>query len=1548
MFKSIRIARTAKQAFIGATRITLISKTTDHRPRARKLFWICWLLSVAFEGQTEAAVYPVGTIANLQARISVAAAGDQIILSNGVYNSTGTITVSCSGTATKPILITAQTVGGAQIGGADGFNFIGANYVTLQGFYFTYTNSGTQGLIVDTTSTHCRITRNIFETDPVQYWCYVQGDDTEVDHNLFRNKSAVGEYITLAGDATTLTIPQRLWVHDNDLFNNHYSGGNGGESTRLGTGAYKLLSAWAVVENNLYEQANGDPEAVSVKTSDNVIRYNTITNNFQGTISLRQGCRNRIEGNFILNADGIKFYADDHLIINNYLQGVISGIQFGAGDFAEITDSDNTATGPHAAAHRARVEFNTMVNCLVNFDLNNQGIYIPTDCIVANNLLQGNAGSFFVTSALATGQTNFTWLTNIFWGSASYTYSPAGGYLKIDPQLTNNPVTPYHIAVGSPAIGASYAPPGEVVSDMDGQSRSGTPDIGADEYSTAPIIRRPLGTNDVGPFVNATNFALVAMPWSQTVMPANSTSFTNLISAYNGFTNPVTLTVANLPTNTSASFSPAAVSYGTNGFVPSDLTVTTSNSTPPGRYTLLITATSAFFTNTTVACLTVGNLPTTNWTDVDIGQPAARGSADYYLNTFAVKGGGGQIYGAADQFNFAYQPWTNGLTVSTRVITQPQTSVSAKSGVMIRETTNVGSKYVDVVVTPASINMEARTTIGGNAVQLATFTAANSPAGTNSPSWVKLIRSGNTFTGYASSNGVNWAQMGTTSFGMTNTFAGLAVCAADNTQLNTSTFDNVSVISSGDMPVITSQPAAQVATLTSNATFTVGSSGTAPLSYQWRFNTNTLLTFGTNATLTIINVQGTNAGTYTVVITNSFGSVTSTVASLTINYPPSITNQPANQIVASGNSANFTVGASGTAPFSYQWYFNTNTLLSFGTNATLTITNVQTTNTGTYSVVVTNSFGSVTSTVATLTISFPPVIANQPTNQVVASGNNAAYTVGAGGATPLSYQWYFNTNTVLPFATNSSLAIANAQTNNAGTYSVVVTNSYGSVTSTLATLTIIFPPVITNQPASQIIAISNNATFTVGVSGAAPFHYQWYFNTNTILPFATNAALTITNAQTTNAGTYSVVITNIFGTATSTLAALAVNLTHFTNSGIWIWTCPSNVISVQVECWGGGGAGGSAVKTNSNAFGGGGAGGAYAKTANVPVSPGNQYVITVGAGGISITNDRATVAGGYSAFSYGNTTNCLAIGGAGGVSIFNTGLTATNGTGGTGGSTGCIGDNFFAGGNGTNGVIGSYGGGGGGAAGDNGNGVNAAANLPGSGGNGIFTGGGAGGGGAPATGGGTNGVAPGGGGGGARSTSLGSVNYGGTGGAGLVILTYYPAPTVTVSAATGISTTNATLNGSTDDNGFAITQRGFFYKTSSGVTTNDTKVTAGSGAGIFAATIGLSPNLNYFWRAYAVNAGGTVLSAELNFSTTSNAPPVFTNSSISADHFSFTLTGIGTANQTHVLWMATNLTQPLTNWLPIATNITGTNGVFSFTDAQISNSAQRFYRATLP
>ena len=119
-------------------------------------------------------------------------------------------------------------------------------------------------------------------------------------------------------------------------------------------------------------------------------------------------------------------------------------------------------------------------------------------------------------------------------------------------------------------------------------------------------------------------------------------------------------------------------------------------------------------------------------------------------------------------------------------------------------------------------------------------------------------------------------------------------------------------------PTIARQPQSQVVTNAANVTFTATATGTAPLSYQWEFNGGTIAG-ATNVALTLTNVQPVNAGQYSVVVTNVAGSATSSNALLTVNVPPSITQQPQNQIVTSGATATFAVSATGTAPLAYQW-----------------------------------------------------------------------------------------------------------------------------------------------------------------------------------------------------------------------------------------------------------------------------------------------------------------------------------------------------------------------------------------------------------------------------------------------------------------------------------------------------------------------------------------------------------------------------------------------------------------------------------------------------
>lgn len=171
-----------------------------------------------------------------------------------------------------------------------------------------------------------------------------------------------------------------------------------------------------------------------------------------------------------------------------------------------------------------------------------------------------------------------------------------------------------------------------------------------------------------------------------------------------------------------------------------------------------------------------------------------------------------------------------------------------------------------------------------------------------------------------------------------------------------------------------------------------------------------------------------------------------------------------------------------------------------------------------------------------------PAIAADPQSLQATVGEPASFTVTANGDAPLSYQWYFNTNTPLLHATNATFNLAGVGPGDAGGYLVVVTNNAGAVTSTVATLTVLapVPASLGSPPQHYTNMVGFNAYFTVTAGGTAPLRYQWYFNTNTPLANQTNATLTFTINTTNEAGAYSVIVTNRYGAATSSVAQLHV------------------------------------------------------------------------------------------------------------------------------------------------------------------------------------------------------------------------------------------------------------------------------------------------------------------------------------------------------------------------------------------------------------------------
>jgi hypothetical protein len=351
-------------------------------------------------------------------------------------------------------------------------------------------------------------------------------------------------------------------------------------------------------------------------------------------------------------------------------------------------------------------------------------------------------------------------------------------------------------------------------------------------------------------------------------------------------------------------------------------------------------------------------------------------------------------------------------------------------------------------------------------------------------------------------------------------------------------------------PTITTQPANQTVTSGQTAMFTVVAAGTAPLSYQWEKNGVNIAGATLSSYTTAVTTTSGSGSTFSVAVANTAGTVTSASATLTVDpapVSPTITTQPVSQTVTAGQTATFTVVATGTAPLNYQWKKNGANIL--GATAASYITPASTTSDSgsTFAVVVTNTAGTVTSSAATLTVNPTPVsptITTQPLSQTLTAGQTATFAVVATGTAPLSYQWQKNGVNIAGATLNGYITPATTTSDSGSTFAVVVTNTAGTVTSSAATLTVNPAPVsptITTQPVSQTVTAGQTATFTVVAAGTAPLSYQWQKRGVAIVGATSSSYTTVATTTSDSGSTFSVVVTNTAGTVTSSGATFTVN-----------------------------------------------------------------------------------------------------------------------------------------------------------------------------------------------------------------------------------------------------------------------------------------------------------------------------------------------------------------------------------------------------------------------
>jgi hypothetical protein len=341
-------------------------------------------------------------------------------------------------------------------------------------------------------------------------------------------------------------------------------------------------------------------------------------------------------------------------------------------------------------------------------------------------------------------------------------------------------------------------------------------------------------------------------------------------------------------------------------------------------------------------------------------------------------------------------------------------------------------------------------------------------------------------------------------------------------------------------PVFTLQPLGRHVAVTESITFTVAASGNPTPTYQWSRD-GVELDGATGPTLTLENIQLSDAGDYTVAATNEAGSETSQPATLLVSptpLPPSITAGPADTTRVLGEELLLTVEVVGSPPFSYQWRRDGEDL-DGATAAEFQLASVGAQDAGSYTVVVSNVADSVTSAAALVTVILPPTITTDPQAQTVGLGEAFVLSVTADGVGPFSYQWSKDEDLLLG-AVGPTLSVAAATAGDAGEYTVEVFNVAGGTVSSGALVTVLLPPVVNVAPVGAQLVVGGSWSFSVGVSGTPPFSYQWRKD-GTDLDGATASTLSLSGVTATDAGAYDVVVTNLGGATTSASASLVVH-----------------------------------------------------------------------------------------------------------------------------------------------------------------------------------------------------------------------------------------------------------------------------------------------------------------------------------------------------------------------------------------------------------------------
>lgn len=437
----------------------------------------------------------------LNSEIAKAGPGTEIVMCSKTWSDVS-IKLKGNGTAAAPIRLVAQEPGKVVLVGSSTVSLAGS-YLEVDGLKFTGTYTGDTISAVTFKSGkdechHCRLTNStIISYNPpsktkLTGWVEIWGQYNRVDHNYFTGKTSFGQIINVK----RLTTGPQYHRIDHNFFSRPLYGENGAETIRVGQHE-SLTSSYTIIEDNYFFEADGEGEMVSLKSSNNIVRHNTIDSS-RGAIVMRQGNSNLIEANFIFGrgrseTSGIRVCGENHIIVNNYISGINPPSSF-RGGIVLMNGQANYVNNEHTAAKNILIAFNTIVDSAnsLAFGVGREAV-VPSRVTVANNIFSDYKGELLVEEKHVS---DVTFVNNVV-NSRSGTVNLVN-VLKVDPKLIADSDGVERPGTDSPVINAARES-FNVTRDMDGQMRRAVSDVGADQRDGEGMALGAIGRCEVGP-----------------------------------------------------------------------------------------------------------------------------------------------------------------------------------------------------------------------------------------------------------------------------------------------------------------------------------------------------------------------------------------------------------------------------------------------------------------------------------------------------------------------------------------------------------------------------------------------------------------------------------------------------------------------------------------------------------------------------------------------------------------------------------------------------------------------------------------------------------------------------------------------------------------------------------------------------------------------------------------------------------------------------------------------------------------------------------------